>query len=48
MNISGQILWMDDSVTSPVEIDVSIFTSGIYLLKIKTQDGDVSVKFVKE
>ena len=48
INIAGQILWLDDIVTSPKEIDVSKFSAGIYLLKIKTQDGDVSVKFVKE
>ena len=48
INIGGQILWLDDIVTSFVEIDVSKFASGIYLLKIKTPDGDAMVKFVKD
>ena len=48
INISGQILWKDNIVSALTEIDVSKFTSGIYLLKIKTSDGDVIGKFVKE
>lgn len=48
INISGQILWKDDIVSALTEIDVSKFTSGIYLMKLKTSDGETSVKFVKE
>ncbi|MBK7567989.1 MAG: T9SS type A sorting domain-containing protein [Bacteroidetes bacterium] len=48
INISGQILWKDNIVSALTEIDVSKFTSGIYLLKIITSNGEASLYFVKE
>lgn len=48
INISGQILWKDNFVSTLTVIDVSKFTSGIYLLKIKSSGGEVIGKFVKE
>ncbi len=48
INISGQILWKNNIVSEITEIDVSKFTSGIYLLKIITSNGEVSLYFVKE
>jgi len=48
INIAGQILWTQTIVSSLIQIDVRTFTSGIYLLKVKTTDGEASLKFIKE
>ncbi|WP_166921417.1 T9SS type A sorting domain-containing protein [Flavobacterium poyangense] len=44
-NILGKLLYTKENVNAP--IDVSSFTSGLYLIKIKAGNGEISQKFIK-
>lgn len=44
-NLLGKLIFTKENVNAP--IDVSSFTSGLYLIKIKAGNGETSQKFIK-
>ncbi|WP_369803402.1 T9SS type A sorting domain-containing protein [Flavobacterium sp. LM4] len=44
-NLIGRLIYTNENVNS--SIDVSSFTPGLYLIKIKTETGETSQKFIK-
>jgi hypothetical protein len=47
-NLNGQLLISKELNDDSAEINISSLTSGMYLIKIKTDSGTKTKKFIKE
>jgi len=48
INVTGEIMGIFNKTFPVTEIDVSKYATGVYLLKINTHEGEISLKFIKE